>query len=87
MIAGDLESTIRQAAGELCESVQLFDRFSGKGVPDGRVSLAYHLVFRDPKAATDPDAARTLTDQEVDAPFADVVAAVSERYDARVRGA
>ncbi|MEQ9319725.1 MAG: phenylalanine--tRNA ligase subunit beta [Polyangiaceae bacterium] len=87
VIAGDLETTIRSAAGELCESVQLFDRFSGKGVPDGRVSLAYHLVFRDPKAATDPDAARTLTDQEVDAPFAQVVAAVSERHGAQVRGA
>ena len=87
VIAGDLLSTIRQAAGELCESVQLFDRFSGKGVPDGHVSLAYHLVFRDPRAATDPEAARTLTDEEVDAPFEQVVAAVKERHGAQVRGA
>jgi len=87
VIAGDLEATIREAAGELCESVQLFDRFTGKGVADGQVSLAYHLVFRDPKAATDPEAARTLTDEEVDERNAKVVAAVTERHGAQVRGA
>lgn len=87
VIAGELEETIRQAAGELGESVELFDRFAGKGVPEGKVSLAYHLVFRDPKASTDPDHARTLTDEEVDERTKKVVAVVTERFDAQVRGA
>jgi phenylalanyl-tRNA synthetase beta chain len=87
VIAGDLEATIRSSAGELCESVELFDRFAGKGVPDGQVSLAYHLIYRDPKAATAPDKARTLTDDEVDALYAKVVKAVASAHGATVRGA
>jgi phenylalanyl-tRNA synthetase beta chain len=46
--------------------VELFDVFSGTGVPAGSRSLAYRVVYRDPKTATDPEAARTLTDDEVD---------------------
>jgi phenylalanyl-tRNA synthetase beta chain len=64
--AAAIESAIRAAAGELCESVELFDVFAGGSVPEGSRSLAYHVVYRDPKAVTDPDAARTLTDEEVD---------------------
>lgn len=83
--AGELADAIHQAGGELCESVSLFDRYAGKGVPDGQQSLAFHLVFRDPKAATAPDAARTLTDQEVDK-LADVIVGMAkERYAASVR--
>jgi phenylalanyl-tRNA synthetase beta chain len=86
VLAGELESVIRQAAGELCESVELFDVYSGKGVPDDHRSLAFHLVFRDPKAASDPEGARTLTDKEVDACNAQVVGAVN-KLGATVRGA
>jgi phenylalanyl-tRNA synthetase beta chain len=64
--AADVAREIRTAAGDLCDSVELFDVFSGTGVPEGSRSLAYHVVYRDPKGATDPDAARTLTDEEVD---------------------
>ena len=84
--AGTLADSIRQAAGEECESVQLFDRFQGKGVPDGQKSLAFHMVFRDPKAATDPDVARALTDQEVDQLTNSVIEAVSSQFGATVRG-
>jgi len=64
--AANLEKEIRQAAGELCEEVELFDVFVGGAIPAGRRSLAFRVVYRDPKAATDPDSARTLTDQEVE---------------------
>ncbi|RLB66042.1 MAG: phenylalanine--tRNA ligase subunit beta [Deltaproteobacteria bacterium] len=84
--AGELSAVISQAAGELCESVELFDLFRGKGVPPDHQSLAYHLVFRDPKAATDLDHARTLTDKEVDACSRAVVKAVTSRFGATVRG-
>ncbi len=75
VLAGDVERELRKAAGELCESVELFDVFTGGAVGEGRRSLAYRVVYRDPKATTDPDAARTLTDDEV------------ERQHARVREA
>lgn len=43
------------------ESVQPFDVYKGKGLPEGKKSLAFSLVFR----ATD----RTLTDDEVNVAF------------------
>ena len=64
--AAVIEKAIRDAAGELCESVELFDVFAGAGIAEGSRSLAFHVVYRDPKTVTDPDAARTLTDDEVD---------------------
>jgi phenylalanyl-tRNA synthetase beta chain len=85
--AGELGAAIRDAAGELCESVELFDVFRGQGVPDAHRSLAFHLTFRDPRSATHPDQARTLTDEEVDARTAAVIDRVKERFGAVVRGA
>lgn len=64
--AASVESAIRAAGGELCESVELFDVFAGGAIAEGSRSLAFHVVYRDPKTITDPDAARTLTDEEVD---------------------
>ena len=63
----------RTAAGNAfaLESVEVFDVYTGKGVPDEHKSLAYALTFR----AAD----RTLTDDEVNVAFtkiqADLVAA------------
>ena len=39
------------------ESVEVFDLYEGKGLPEGKKSLAFSLVFRSPS--------RTLTDDEV----------------------
>ena len=47
-----------KAGKSLLESVELFDQFQGKSVPDGQRSLAFRLVYR----ASD----RTLTDDDVD---------------------
>lgn len=48
---------VESAAGELLESVELFDVFRGEQLGDGKKSLAFNLIFR----AVD----RTLTDEEV----------------------
>ena len=63
----DVQKTIakhaRAAAGNAfaLEGVEVFDVYTGKGVPEGHKSLAYALSFR----AAD----RTLTDDEVNAAF------------------
>ena len=59
-----LAETARQVVGGAfaVEQVVVFDVYQGKGLPDGRKSLAFSLVFR----AAD----RTLTDDEVNAAFA-----------------
>ncbi|MDB6114103.1 MAG: pheT [Lacunisphaera sp.] len=47
------------------ESVAVFDVYQGKGLPEGRKSLAFALSFR--------SAERTLTDDEVNAAFAKIL--------------
>jgi phenylalanyl-tRNA synthetase beta chain len=75
--AGDVERAVRKAAGDLGESVGLFDRFVGGAVPAGHASLALHVVYRAPD--------RTLTDAEVDQRHAQVVAEVEREFGAQLR--
>jgi phenylalanyl-tRNA synthetase beta chain len=49
---------IRTAGGNFLESLSLFDLYSGKQIPAGKKSMAFHLIFR----ASD----RTLREEEVD---------------------
>jgi len=65
--ARTVETMIREAAAPLCEHVEIFDVFQGESLPPHHRSLAFHVVYRDPKARTSPREARTLTDAEVDA--------------------
>jgi phenylalanyl-tRNA synthetase beta chain len=53
--AASVESALRKGAGELLESIVLFDRYDKMG--DGKISLAYSLTFRAPD--------RTLTGAEI----------------------
>jgi phenylalanyl-tRNA synthetase beta chain len=76
--AGEVQRAIETSAGELCESVTLIDLFEGGGMAPGQRSLAYRLVYRDPRAATDPDKASTLTDKQVDSQHEKVVRAVEK---------
>jgi phenylalanyl-tRNA synthetase beta chain len=75
--AGDLERAVREAASDLAERVALFDRFSGGTVPAGHTSLALRVVYRAPD--------RTLTDAEVDARHAQVVAEIQRRFGGQLR--
>ena len=83
--AGQVIAAIREAAGELCEDVEVFDVFRGGSIPADHKSLAFHVIYRDPAAATSPEKARTLTDEEVDKKNQAVLAAVSQRFGATLR--
>jgi phenylalanyl-tRNA synthetase beta chain len=83
--AGEVERVIREAAGDLCESVEVFDVFRGPSVPAEHRSLAFHVIYRDPRAATAPSEAHTLTDQEVDERHAAVVAKAKAELGATLR--
>jgi phenylalanyl-tRNA synthetase beta chain len=85
--AGAVGAAIREAGGDLCESVELFDLFRGGNIAQGQRSLAFHVIYRDPRASTEPDKARTLTDEEVDRRHKAVVEAVHARFGATLRGA
>lgn len=73
-----LAATIRTAVGPLLRDVVLFDRYVGQGVDPGFKSLAMGLILQ--------DKSRTLTDRDVDAVVADVVAAIEREHRARIRG-
>ncbi|MEU1368124.1 phenylalanine--tRNA ligase subunit beta [Streptomyces sp. NPDC005803] len=77
--AADVERALRDGAGELLESLRLFDVFTGEQIGEGRKSLAYALRFR----AAD----RTLTVDEASAARDTAVALAAERTGAVLRGA
>lgn len=77
--AAEVERALREGAGELLESLRLFDVFTGEQIGGGRKSLAYALRFR----AAD----RTLTVDEATAARDAAVALAAERTGAVLRGA
>ena len=76
--AASMQVAIEQAAGSILESVKLFDVYKGKGIPEGKKSVAYSLSMR----AAD----RTLTDDECDKAMKNALAALEKDFDAVLRG-
>ena len=72
--AATVRGTIRSVAPDTLVSIREFDRYQGKGVPDGRVSLSLRLTFRSPE--------RTLTDAEVEAAMKQILDALKSAHDA-----
>jgi phenylalanyl-tRNA synthetase beta chain len=75
--AADIEGALREGAGDLLESITLFDRYDKIG--DGKISLAFTLVFR----AAD----RTLTGEEVSAMRESATNVAAAKFGAVVRTA
>lgn len=73
-----LEQALSSAGGKLLESARLFDVYRGKGIEEGKKSMAYALAYR----AAD----RTLTTEEVDAAHAKLVRKVCGAVGGSVRG-
>ena len=72
-----MQATVRRVAGQALRELRLFDRYAGKGVENGFKSLAMGLILQ--------DETRTLTDREVDAVVADVVATLEREHGAAIR--
>ncbi|MED1824099.1 phenylalanine--tRNA ligase subunit beta [Brevibacillus agri] len=75
--AGALEATIREAAGELLESLTLFDVYTGERIAQDKKSMAFALVFR--------HAERTLQDEEIQQVTTAVVEALKNNTGAELR--
>ncbi|MFE9997764.1 phenylalanine--tRNA ligase subunit beta [Streptomyces avermitilis] len=73
----DVEAALREGAGELLESIRLFDVYESEQLGAGKKSLAYALRFR----ATD----RTLTVEEASTARDAAVALAAERTGAALR--
>ncbi|MFM7448730.1 MAG: phenylalanine--tRNA ligase subunit beta [Leptolyngbyaceae cyanobacterium] len=73
----EIQRAMVKAGGELLESIDLFDEYRGKGVPDGQRSLAFRLVYR----ASD----RTLTDVDIEPVHQAVRDVLGEKFHADLR--
>ena len=71
---GEVTEALVAGAGELLESIRLFDIYRGSQIPDGSKSLAFALRFRAPD--------RTLKDAEIAAARDVAVAEAVRRFDA-----
>jgi phenylalanyl-tRNA synthetase beta chain len=77
--AGNVENEIRMAGGELLVGVGVFDVYQGKGLPEGKKSLAFALELMSLE--------RTLTDPEIDAVVGGIVRHIEQKFGAVLRGA
>lgn len=75
--AATVRGTIRAAGPVTLVDVREFDRYQGKGIPEGKVSLALRLTFQAPD--------RTLTDAEVQAAMTQIDAALTRQLGAERR--
>jgi phenylalanyl-tRNA synthetase beta chain len=76
--AGEVLRAAQNAERNLIAGIELFDIYEGKGVEDGKKSLAIAVTLQ-PKD-------KTLTDQEIEAVSAKIVEAVTKRTGAVLRG-
>ena len=77
LTVAELETCIRKAGGKLLRQVKLFDIYRGKGVPEGKKSVAFSLMLR----ADD----RTLTDADSDGVISAVLQKLEETLGAKLR--
>lgn len=75
--AGDIESVIKKAGGELVKDIKLFDIYKGKQIPFGLKSMAYTITYRNDE--------RTLKDEEVNKVHDSIVKALRENINAKLR--
>jgi len=76
--AAGVEAALTDGAGDLLESIRLFDVYTGEQAGEGRKSLAYTLRFRAPD--------RTLTAEEITSARDAAVAEAASRTGATLRG-
>jgi phenylalanyl-tRNA synthetase beta chain len=70
-------ATVKSAKAANLESTVLFDIYRGKGIPEGRKSVAYAFTYRNGE--------RTLTENEVNAAHEKVVAQLKDQLNAEIR--
>jgi phenylalanyl-tRNA synthetase beta chain len=69
--------TIREAAGDKLQNLELFDVYSGKGIDSGRKSLALGLTLQ--------TTSRTLTDVDVETVMDAVLTTLKTEFGATLR--
>ena len=76
--AAQIQKIVKSVAGTLLEQCIIFDVYAGKGIESGYKSIAIGLIFR--------EVSRTLTDEEVEKVKHDVIEALQQDCNVRLRG-
>lgn len=74
---GKISTVIRTAAGGVLKDVSLVDKYSGKQIPEGKISLTYRLEYQNP--------AKTLEEKEVTEVHNKVLGALGSELGAKLR--
>ncbi len=76
---GEVIKFIRQSSSELLKSVNLFDLFESESLGENKKSMAFALEYFSEE--------RTLTEEEIEKDFNNLIAAVKKNFNATLRGA
>lgn len=74
---GDIMRACKSAGGKLLKEVEFFDVYEDSKLGEDKKSVAVSLVFRDD--------ARTLTDDDIKAPYDSILSKLEKLFDARLR--
>lgn len=77
VLVQDIESTIKKQGANIIESVELFDVYQGKQIPEGKKSVAYAITYRAEN--------KTLTDNEVNKVHDKIVRSLEYKLGAELR--
>ncbi|MCB1646946.1 MAG: phenylalanine--tRNA ligase subunit beta, partial [Pseudomonadales bacterium] len=75
--ASEIKACVKSSADETLKNLKLFDVYRGKGIDPNRKSIGLGLTFQ--------DVSRTLTDEETNAQFDQIVSALRTELDASLR--
>ncbi|MEY4593401.1 MAG: hypothetical protein RIR18_2296 [Pseudomonadota bacterium] len=74
---GEILSSMQEASPSLVKDIQLFDIYVGKGIPEGKKSLAFRVVMQDTE--------KTLQDSDVEPVVQQLLTFLSENFAAQQR--
>ena len=75
--AQEIATIIKKATGSSLTKMEVFDVYTGKGIPENKKSIAFSLTFEKND--------RTLTDEEVNATLAKIIEALEKKLGAEIR--
>ena len=75
--AQELLKTIKNNGGKLLQESKVFDLYEGKGVPEGKKSIAFSITLG--------DANKTLTDEEVNKIMEKIIVGLQSKHNAELR--
>ena len=75
--AQELLKTIKNNGGKLLQESKVFDLYEGKGIPEGKKSIAFSVTLG--------DANKTLTDEEVNKVMEKVIVGLQSKHGAELR--